>query len=58
MNWYRTGTTVLTVKRNDCKTPLLEVASRYIFRKNCSLIPTTNLQGKCLTKSIYSNQIR
>ena len=32
-NWYRMGTIVLTVKRNNCRTPLLEAASRLILRK-------------------------
>ena len=32
-NWYRTGTIVLTVKRNNCKTVLQEAASRFILQK-------------------------
>ena len=37
------GANVLTVKRNSCKnTPLLEPASSFILRKDCSLNPNTN----------------
>ena len=37
------GANVLTVKRNNCKnTPLLEPASSFILRKDCSLNPNTN----------------
>ena len=56
-NWYTMGTTVLTVKRTNCKTPLPEVAWKIILWKNCSLNPTTNLKEKYPTRSIYSNQI-
>ena len=34
MQLYRVGTIVLTVKKNNCKTPLPEAASRFILRKN------------------------
>ena len=56
-NWNCMGTIALTVKRNNFETPLPEPTSRLILRKNCSSNPTTNLQGKCPTSSIYSNQI-
>ena len=35
-NWYCMGTIALTVNRNNCKTPLLETASRLLFQKNYS----------------------
>ena len=53
-NWNCMGTIVLTVKRNNFKTPLPEAASRLILRKNCSSNPTTNLQGKCPTKAAFT----
>ena len=34
MQLYRVGTIVLTVKKNNCKTPLPEAVSRFILRKN------------------------
>ena len=45
-NWYRMGTIVLTVKRNDCKTPEPKASSRLTLRKNCSSNPITNLTSK------------
>ena len=42
-NWYRMGAIALTVKRKNCKTPLLEAASRLLFERNCSPNTTTNL---------------
>ena len=42
-NWCRMGTNILTAKRNNCKnTPLLEPASSFILRKDCSLNGNTN----------------
>ena len=32
-NWYRMGTTVLTVKRKNSQTPLPEAASSFILQK-------------------------
>ena len=32
-NWFHKVTIVLTVKRNNCKIPLPETVSRFIFRK-------------------------
>ena len=33
-NWYRMGTIVLTVKKNNCTAPMIEAASRFILQKN------------------------
>ena len=33
-NWYRMGTIVLTIKKNNCTASLLEAVSRFILRKN------------------------
>ena len=35
-SWYHMEAIVLTVKRNNCKTPLPEAASRFTLWKNCS----------------------
>ena len=42
-NWYRMETNVLTVKWNNCKTPLPKAASRLVLRKNCFSNPTRNI---------------
>ena len=43
MQFVPHGNNMLTVKGNSFKTPLLEAASRFILRKNCSKNSTTNL---------------
>ena len=43
-NWYRMRTFALAVKRNNCKTSLLEAATKLLFEKKpWSLKTTTNL---------------
>ena len=37
------GTILLTVKRNNYKTPLLEAVSNYILQEYCSSNTATNL---------------
>ena len=49
------GRILLIVKKNNCETSLLEVASRFILQRNFSSNPTTNILGKHPTSC--SNQI-